>query len=294
MTFAFEYPFIHSFEFFNNILDNAEFLQPDERLVELEVKYENTFSNSLTLMINVALILFLHICMLPFAKCTPDEDQNRLLYYSKIVIRKLFELLTFTLYIRLMLQSFQLLLLSSISEIYLCNLSSVTRIFLYTFAIFILLVCIGFMILASVVAFKKSTQTFDTDRDQCEELFAGLKLNRLAYFYSVILMARRLFFITLLLCFQWAGPMVVVCTFASIQVLYTLWVVYIRYFDIVKDNVVEIYNECVYSVLLLLLIHFQTEDRWNQTITYAYMGLMMSCGFFLLVVSLGKCLFIIE
>ena len=204
------------------------------------------------------------------------------------IVNKIFEFFTFTVYIRLVLQYFQLLSLSSVSELYQLNWSNDSRAMAYGFAILVMALIIGFMTLTAVVSFNRITPHLDTQRGKLDELFSGLKQNRCAHMYNFVLMARRLLFITWLLCFKWAPPMVVVCVFATIQLFYTLWVVYVRYFDIVKDNLTEVYNECIYLSLLVILTYFRKEDRWNGLITYVYMGLMMSCGFFLLIVSLCK------
>ena len=162
----------------------------------------------------------------------------------------------------------------------------------YTFAILILLQCIGILIFAIVFSLKRATHNLDRERSKFDELFRGVKQSRQAYMYNVVLITRKLLFITWLLCMEWAPPILVVCVFATMQLIYTLWWIYVRYFVIVKDNVVEIYNECIYLVLLVILVYFRKEDRWNGVLIYLYMALMISCGLFLLVVSLGRKVYI--
>ena len=186
----------------------------------------------------------------------------------------------------------QLLLLSSISEIYQQNWASTIKIVSYLFAILVLVLCIGILILTTVVSLKRATHNLDRERSKFDELFSGIRQSRLAYMYNVVLISRRLLFITWLLCMEWAPPMLVVCVFATMQLIYTLWAIYVRYFDIVKDNIVEIYNECIYLTMLVILGYYRKEDRWNQVLIYLYMALMMSCALFLLVVSIGRPIFI--
>ena len=205
-----------------------------------------------------------------------------------MVVKKLFELFTFTIYIRVILESLQLLLLSSVSEVYQLNFSNTSRIISYQFAILVVVLCIGLMALTAVVSVKRAINSFFDERGKLDELFGGLKQTKRAHMYNFVLMTRRFLFIIWLLCFEWVPAVVVVCIFMTMQLFYTLWVIYARYFDIVKDNIVEIYNECIYLTLLILLTYFRKEDRWNDVIIYVYMGLMMSCAFFLLIVSFSK------
>jgi len=287
VSLAFEYPYVHKIGFLQAMIDYFDFLQSDERLVDMDVKYESTFNNTLTLFITLVLVMFFHLMVSPFARCTPDKSEHKWKYYSKIIFKKIFDLFTFTVYIRLILQAFQPFILSSVSEIYEQNWSNGQRIFSYVFAIWIIFLCIGFVCFAAVVAIKKTTQNEDNKKGKLDEFFNGLKQKRSARMYSVLQMVRRFMFITWLLCFKWVQVIVVVCIFAIIQLFYTCLLLYIRYFEKIKDNIIEIYNECVYWVLLILLVYFQTESRWNGVVTNVYMGLMMSCGFFLLAVSLS-------
>ena len=150
------------------------------------------------------------------------------------------------------------------------------RVVSYQFAILVFVVCIAFITFAAVMSLKRTTNNLDRETSKLDELFTGLKQSRSAYLYNVVLMTRRLLCIAWLLCMEWAPPMMVVCVFATIQLFYTLWVAYVRYFDIVKDNVVEIYNECIYLALVTILVYFRKKDRWNGVMIYLYMALMIS------------------
>ena len=74
---AFEYPVVHKIGFLEEIFSNPEFFQQDLRLTDIEVNYELTFANSLSLMTTVALLMLIHLFVLPMSSCHPDEDQHK-------------------------------------------------------------------------------------------------------------------------------------------------------------------------------------------------------------------------
>ena len=72
------------------------------------------------------------------------------------------------------------------------------------------------------------------------------------------------------------------------QLLHLGYLVFTRPFINMKDNLVEVFNELSFSAILLGLIHLNEEERWTKAFTKTYVYLLMTPGFFILVVSLSK------
>jgi hypothetical protein len=57
---------------------------------------------------------------------------------------------------------------------------------------------------------------------------------------------------------------------------------------LVKDNLVEIFNEIVFTIMLSGLIYLRAEDRWENVFTEIYVYLFMAPGIFMILATLGK------
>jgi hypothetical protein len=56
----------------------------------------------------------------------------------------------------------------------------------------------------------------------------------------------------------------------------------------VKDNIIEIYNEITFTLMLSGLIYLKSESKWNREFTDTYAYLMMMPGIFMMLIALSK------
>ena len=219
--------------------------------------------------------------VLGFASVVPDKEQGKLKYYSKLIWKKIYELFTFTIYIRILLQSYQFLLLSSVSELY----NSQASIKMIP-AVFIAILWVGVYAFSVSAWIKKFKVDADVDNSKIKELFADLKPKSIPKGFNVFLLTRRILFVTLLICFQWLPKIALMCIFLVLQFGWAVSICIFRPLTNTKDNIVEIYNEILFTTLVGWLTCLENESDWTSPLTYAYLALMMSAGAFLLIVSL--------
>jgi hypothetical protein len=62
----------------------------------------------------------------------------------------------------------------------------------------------------------------------------------------------------------------------------------IRPYDHPKENIVEIYNEITFTIVVLGMNYLTEKERWNGVIVDTYIYLMMTPGIFILLASLCK------
>jgi RsiW-degrading membrane proteinase PrsW (M82 family) len=60
----------------------------------------------------------------------------------------------------------------------------------------------------------------------------------------------------------------------------------IRPFDNVKDNLIEIFNELIYLALCGLMLYYNKENRWNESIEAVFITLIISSTIFTTIVML--------
>ena len=68
-----------------------------------------------------------------------------------------------------------------------------------------------------------------------------------------------------------------------IRVNYSYW---IRSFNLMKDQIIEILNEIIYLVLIVLLTQYTDFDKWTKLATFVYIGIILSYTWVLLAFSI--------
>ena len=68
-----------------------------------------------------------------------------------------------------------------------------------------------------------------------------------------------------------------------LRVNYSYW---IRSFNMMKDQIIEILNEIIYLVLIVLLTQYTDYDKWDKVATFVYIGIILSYTWVLLALSI--------
>lgn len=107
------------------------------------------------------------------------------------VVKKIMKLLSLTIYVRIILEAYLFLFLSSVAEVYNANFSSSAKILSYLIAIVLLVSWCGIIYL--VIHFWKLSgySNFDQEKSKFSELFEGLKKTKWARLYYVVFVLRR-------------------------------------------------------------------------------------------------------
>lgn len=114
-------------------------------------------------------MLFLHSAVVLLYRWTKAEEKKT---FTQKAISKVFETLTLSVYIRLVIEAFFMVLLSASFEILRVEISSVWAGLSLTFAFFMFFFCTGTVFL-SCVLWKKARD--DSTHQYFEEFFGGLK-----------------------------------------------------------------------------------------------------------------------
>ena len=72
----------------------------------------------------------------------------------------------------------------------------------------------------------------------------------------------------------------------AMQVLRVNYAYWIRSFNMMKDQIVEILNEVIYLVLMVLLTQFTEYDKWTKRATFLFIGIILSYTWVLLFFSI--------
>ena len=114
------------------------------------------------------------------------------------MLNTVFIILTFGWYIRYILETNQYILISSVNEIYLFDLSDPKRISSLVFAVLVLFLCISIVLFVFWLSFS-SYKMYEEKHSKLEEIFSGVKMQKSSKLYVPTLLIRRALFVVLLI-----------------------------------------------------------------------------------------------
>ena len=204
----------------------------------------------------------------------------------KWILNKSFNILTFGYYIRYILEMNQLILISSVYEIYSFSSSQPLKIISFVCAIFIF---IAWIILIVFVAFLSlsSYEVTEGNHNKLEEIFSGVKMQKKYKLYVTALLIRRALFVILLITLESIPSRAVIGILTGFQLGYLAFITFIRPFSEIKWNIIEIMNEVYFLALLSSLIYLNTEDNWSQSKIDFYTSFLTSNTIMAFIIILG-------
>jgi hypothetical protein len=120
------------------------------------------------------------------------------------------------------------------------------------------------------------------------EFSTGLKENKLARVYSVMLMTRRILFVAWLIVFNYFNKMIIISIMAVIQTCYLITLLFIRPFEEKMTSVIEIMNELFFSFLLGTLFFVNSEAAWTDFRSILYVWIMMANNIIFVLILTGN------
>ena len=246
----------------------------------------STFVNIFALIWAVILIGVAHIWYLCLFKrlLTWCEERPTCIKY----LNKVYQLLTFTIYIRLILEANIFIMLTSLSEIKSWNTASASKIASLIIAIIWEILWIALLVLTFMHwIYNRKLENIDHYMP-LKAFFDGLKHQSKARLYSTVLLLRRVFLTTFLIIGSSISSIGIIIPMMIIQFVYLSLFIIVRPHSWVKDNVLEITNEVYYFVLIVLLVHFNSDSRWNGTAESVYFCLIVSNSIIIVLIMIGK------
>ena len=254
---------------YSSIIDNFNFELSNYSLSYIGINSDSSISNTASFFIMMLILFAINVVVLIlyklFAKYQIDLTGCWFAKSVKWIVDKLYNLLTFSYYIRTALEMNQYLLICSLYEIYNFNTSNTYRIASLVFAVLLLF---GWL-LTAIFAFCLSISSYTVDEDKHNKLgeyFWGLKLDKKFKLYIFMLIARRTVFVISLVTWALVASRFLIGFLVLLQLIYLAYVCYLRPFKEFKDNLTEIINEICFLFLLSSLIYLNTKDNWSQDI----------------------------
>ena len=212
---------------------------------------------------------------LVLSKESKSDCWNKILLNIHWVLHKLMIFFTFALYIRVILQTNQFILISWVSEIYQFNFYGTKRIISFIIAFLVFITWIIIIFITILLTLSKDTYEFSESLDKTSkfaQLFDGMSLNKKSCIFVWLLQIRRTVFIILLITVGPKSSIIAISILVGLQLVYLGLLVAIRPYKEISCNIIEITNEVYFLVILASLLKYNTAADWEGTPTTAYIS----------------------
>ena len=265
-------------KWYKSLINNFYFEWSNKILEKTQIRSESTVYNINFLVILLILIIILHLFILIikiiFNKLSNPKICILFITITKSLILKIFVFLTFTYYVRLIIEMSQYLLISSIYEISLFKTREIFQIASLCTAFLVLLLFLSGMIIVVCLTWK-GTQANNSE-GMFYEFFRGLKQQRRFKAYNATLILRLALIVAILVNVVPISSMIAIGVCIFMQVTYLVYVSILRPFTEVQCNLIKIINEVYFSVCISWLLYFNSESTWTNTPVNIYMWLIAS------------------
>ena len=272
----------------------------NKNLEKFEIKSDSTIVNMTSFLLSIIIIWILHFWIFLTQKLLAKESKlncwSYLLTCIHWFLQKLMVLFTFALYIRIILQSNQFILIAWVSEIYQFNFNETKRKISIIISLLILIAWIALIVITTLFTFSKDVNKISESQDKRSKfahLFDGLSPNKKSRLFAWLIQIRRAIFVILLIILGPKSSIIVISFLVGLQFIYLLLLAAVRPYEVVIWNVIEMTNEFYFLVLLAFLLKYNTAADWEGTPTNAYIWLISSNSIVCLFVNIGKQLSII-
>ena len=276
---------------YSSLINNFDFGLSNSLLEPIGISSDSTVFNSSSIFLWILMISLFHLVIFIFWKVSAKwRNEGRWKWFKNLmitIINKIYVILTFAYYIRLILETNQYLLISSIYEIYKFNITQGLKILSLIVA---LIALFGSLFIIGLILYLllSSYQISENSHNKLEEFFWGVKQTKRSRVYICIFLIRRLVFVAVLIFWVPASSEVVILILAFLQLFLIASLAFLRPFAELKWNLVEIINEAFFFWLLSYLIHFDAESKWGTTSISIYIWIIFSNNIITFAIMLGR------
>ena len=268
------------------MLASIGFEQENAYLKNIGVQNGSGFNNNFGFLMTLFIFLTLHPLVLLLRKWIDYNNTKK--WSINFALIKLVDLFTFTIYVRVFLEAFQILLITSLSEVLQFNFSELIPIISFCSSLGIIILCSS-LCFTSFYMFFSTRKFYDEDKYyKLGEFFAGIKNDKYCRLYSFNALVRRTLMISWLIIFSYYEPYILSYGLLGIQIVYLCVIVFLHPFERIENNLIEIINEFIFLIMISFLIIFNTKNEWTSFSKNAFTYIILSNSIIVTIVMLGE------
>ena len=260
-------------EGYKSLFQRIYFEQSDPTYKLLNIESESTIYNIFPLLFMIALISLISVIVnLLFWLLTKWNIQGVwpkiacVIEFLKNIVIKVIKL---NIYIRLIMIISLYILVSITNEVNNFNSSNPWRIVSLIFIIWLMF----FFIAKIILVFSLSVTYGGVSNDNYEvfeEFFRGIKNERESRIFCTIHLIRKIYYVIILVIYPSIDTWPMISMIVIYQIAYFAFLVYIRPYQEIKWNIVEIINELIFFYLFLLLTFLLNLSKIGAQLLQTY------------------------
>ena len=266
-NFSFDFIPYSSLGFVDFIMDWFNLPVNGDLMAKVGLKSGSTLFNNTSLLINILLVLLLHLMFLVLRCILCAWWTNK--QFVKFVINKIYKLLTVGLYLRLILEAYQFLLIWSTDEIHFFKTSTNSEITSLAISLLVFIILNIFTVFIFVLSIKQiykgTAESSDNSQTYFDEIFDGTKDTKYSKFYSFMFILRKALIVMLMLYLSSLNISIKVGLFVLVQSIYYLYLILVRPLENRKDNLIDVINETLILLLASMLFKYNKEPDWTSS-----------------------------
>ena len=204
----------------SSVLDNSSNL---DYLANLGAPYKSWILNHLSLMTIILFLIIIHLLLLIPKLCIHKVRFILVVnFYNKVI-----QILTFSIYVRLVVEAYQAILVSNLTEINNFNKSDTSHRVSLSFAFVIAFSCVVVAASSAIEWYRSRNEETFKNQTYFREIFEGLKDRWIWRWYIFVNLLRRIFFISISV-FNSSSLFGTLVPFNIIQISYLIFVWIVR------------------------------------------------------------------
>ena len=242
--------------------------------------------NQIKLIIALFIIMILHIPIYFISKRL-SNNRTRLGKFIKFI----FMLLTFTVYLRTIIEAYMVVFLSIINEFYVHDLSSGSKIISFWISVIVFNLLILFWVSTFYISKNSTNINYNMEESYFSEVVEGTKSKiacRLLIFVSITKIMLSVLWVILT---QSLAMMIRISLFVAIQSIFFIFTVFIRQFEKTSDNIIQILNDFVYLFACIALFRYNTESNWGNGYITSFFAIITANGLVVTLIQLTVFIF---
>ena len=208
-SFTFSFIPVLDIPVINIPLKELHFDQEDVNLKKMGLKSGSSLTSNAVFLIIMVILVLLHLLTLLIPRLNQNQNESTMRRTLRQFRTWIDTFMGFTVYVRLYIEVYQYMLLSSISELNTEKTNTTENLISYVLAVLFLLICLlGALFVYFITKANMQNRILAKDRfiSRFQETFAGLKATKEAKIYIFISMfLRKLFYISVMI---WIAPLV--------------------------------------------------------------------------------------
>ena len=179
------------------------------------------------------------------------------------------------LYIRLLLEINEFVLVSSINEVNSVKSFEGYLVISFGFAVLLIIGSLVWIIVALFLSLS-SYQIIDKKHNKLSKFFSEFKAKKNCRIWVITLLIRRLFFISILISLSSVNSKIIIIGALSVlNIINIIFIICMRPYEESKDNFLDIVNKFLFLTLLSFLIYYNSERDWTVLVAYIYMSVVL-------------------